>query len=88
MRGTVLSAIVLSSLLTGTAALAGYSEGVLGSYDRMNRTFWINGQEYLLPETNRRTPHNGERVSVSWDQSDNIRLVNSFTVEQRTSDGN
>ena len=86
MRGFVFSIIAVTTLFVGSAGFAAQSSGQVGSFDRHERTFWINGQKYQLPETSRKHPVNGDTVSVRYDQQAGVRMVSFFTIDKTSSD--
>jgi hypothetical protein len=86
MRSIVISAITLTSLIAGSTAFAAQSTGRVGSYDRTDQTFWVDGEKYQLPASARGHPQNGDLVSVRWDSQGEYRIVDAFVVNQTSAD--
>jgi hypothetical protein len=83
MRSKLVPAILAVSLALGGAAFASTkSEGTIKAFDTANQTITLeDGTVYKLPTNfSEMGLHVGEKVSLVWDQTGEIRQATSVTV--------
>lgn len=84
MRSQTLIAAAIAIALTGGAATAMADNEVHGTaaWDRTARTIWVNGREsYYVPENmNTVGLRNADRVTLTWVEQDDRRVVQNFSA--------
>ena len=84
MHSPIFSASVISLVLAAAPVVAQqHTTGEVRSYDRTARTFHMDGIQYSLPSS---LPSvglsDGHRISVSWQQMGDGRLISHFWTDE------
>jgi hypothetical protein len=84
---TAVAVTVTLGLAGSPVSAAQRAAGTVGSYDRSEGTFWVAGYKYQLPEGKKQTGlGNGDKVSVSWDPQETVRVVRYIRTDDSGSE--